>query len=550
MTATSQPPGQHPWSERVLGRVATAPASVKNARNRNTLAAPGAQFADASAPAAIDPSAEQFANSAADAEQGRRKIGTTAPRPSVSAEVVCGLVQVADAVAILLGGFASVEIFVGAFGSGVTFYSLYWLAIVVAAIVFLYIYRKSGGYRIQRLSHLTGQVGRAALVWGGTLSVLTTVGFAAKVVQNYSRVWTMLFSLLCFAALTLARFGVSLLIDHWSRVGRLTRAVAIVGAGELGQQIVGKIQSTHDGQIRIAGIFDDRLTRVPTEIAGCPVIGTTEDLVAQVRQSLIDEVIIALPLRAETRIGEMVAKLRTLPVDLRLSLDPIAGVFPMRGISETASIQMIEILDRPLKNWSGVAKWIEDKLLGTVLLVLAAPLMALIALAIRLDSAGPALFVQDRFGFNNNVIRVFKFRTMRQGETDPTGATRTVPGDPRVTWVGRILRRLSLDELPQLLNVVLGDMSLVGPRPHVMAMKAGDRLYHEAVGEYFLRHRVKPGMTGWAQVHGLRGEIDTPQRARERVDFDLWYIDNWSLWLDLKILFMTALVVLRQQNAY
>ena len=548
MTATSQPPGQHPWSERVLGRnaSATASASVRRGRGQKAVAASGSAYVDA---AAGDP-ATALDGASVGARPPRRAIGRRTPRSSVSAEVICGFVQVADAAAILLGGFVSVEVFVDAFGGGVTFYQLYWSAIVLAAIVFLYIYRRFGGYKIQHLSHLTWQVGRTALVWGGMLSVLTTIGFAAKVIQNYSRVWTMLFALLCFAMLTLTRFGVSLLIDHWTRVGRLARAVAVVGAGALGQEVIGKIQSMRDSQIRIAGIFDDRLTRVPSEIAGCPVVGTTDDLIAQVRQSLIDEVIIALPLRAEARIGELVAKLRTLPVDLRLSLDPIAGVFPVRGISETGSVRMIEILDRPFKHWSGVAKWLEDKMLGSVLLVLAAPLMALIALAIRLDSKGPALFIQERFGFNNNVIRVFKFRTMRQGETDPTGATRTVLGDPRVTPVGRILRRLSLDELPQLFNVLRGDMSLVGPRTHVMAMKAGDRLYHEAVGEYFLRHRVKPGMTGWAQVHGLRGEIDTPQRARERVDFDLWYIDNWSLWLDLKILFMTALVVLRQQNAY
>jgi exopolysaccharide biosynthesis polyprenyl glycosylphosphotransferase len=266
--------------------------------------------------------------------------------------------------------------------------------------------------------------------------------------------------------------------------------------------------------------------------------------------ALIDEVILALPLRAEARIGELVAKLRSLPVDLRLSLDPIAGEFPMHGITEVASIQMIEILDRPLKNWSAVVKWFEDKVLGTLCAILLAPLMAAIALAIRLDSGGPVFFVQERFGFNNNVIRVVKFRTMRVAEADPTGAARTTPDDPRVTRVGRVLRRFSLDELPQLFNVLTGDMSLVGPRPHVMAMKAGERLYHEAVGDYFLRHRVLPGMTGWAQVHGLRGEIETPENARARVAYDLWYIDHWSLWLDVKVLFLTLRVIFSGQNAY
>src|SRR5262249_40939807 len=158
-------------------------------------------------------------------------------------------------------------------------------------------------------------------------------------------------------------------------------------------------------------------------------------------------------------------------------------------------------------------------------------------------------FVQDRFGFNNEAIPVIKFRTMSREQTDPSGAARTKPGDPRVTRVGWILRRLSLDELPQLFNVFTGDMSLVGPRPHVVAMLAGERLYHEAVGEYFLRHRVRPGMTGWAQVHGLRGEIDSPEKARARVAYDLWYIDHWSILLDLRILFMTLRVIVSGQNA-
>jgi Undecaprenyl-phosphate glucose phosphotransferase len=314
--------------------------------------------------------------------------------------------------------------------------------------------------------------------------------------------------------------------------------------------VIAKLQTAKGAPVAIAGVFDDRLTRVPAAIDGCPVLGTTDDLIALVRRSLIDEVVVALPLRAEARIGELVAKLRSLPVDLRLSLDPIGGGFPIRGIEEVASIQMLEIIDRPLKNWSAVVKWFEDKILGIACVVAFTPIMGLIALAIRLDSKGPAIFTQERFGFNNNTIRVFKFRTMRMEETDPSGAARTIPGDPRVTRVGRILRRLSLDELPQLFNVLLGDMSLVGPRPHVVAMRAGGRLYHEAVGEYFLRHRVRPGMTGWAQVHGLRGEIDSPENAQARVTYDLWYIDNWSLWLDFRILLATVHVIVTGKNAY
>lgn len=513
-----------------------------------------APLVDAGAAAPPIVPANDDAAQVADAETVRalnvRRVEARGGLPSISPDVVAGIVQLLDVAAILLSGLGALVLYLVAIRGETIDYERYWLAVALGALLFPFVNRKAGGYVLQRFSQLTWQVGRVALVWAATLSMLTSLAFAAKVAEVYSRGWATLFAAFSFAAIGLIRIGVSLLMERWTRAGRLSRVAAVVGAGPLGQQIVERLLSAKDPQVRVAGIFDDRLTRVPSEIAGCPVIGTTDDLIAQVRKQLIDEVIIALPLRAETRIGDLVTKLRSLPVDLRLSLDPIAGVFPMRGISKAGSVQMIEILDRPLKNWSGVLKTIEDRVLGGLLLALAAPLMALIALAIRLDSRGPVLFKQERFGFNNNGIRVFKFRTMRIEQTDLTGAARTTPDDPRVTRVGHILRRLSLDELPQLLNVVLGDMSLVGPRPHVMAMMAGERLYHEAVGDYFLRHRVRPGMTGWAQVHGLRGEIDTPEKARARVAYDLWYIDHWSFWLDIKILFMTVRVILSRQNAY
>ena len=176
--------------------------------------------------------------------------------------------------------------------------------------------------------------------------------------------------------------------------------------------------------------------------------------------------------------------------------------------------------------------------------------MTLIALLIKLDSRGPVLFAQERFGFNNNVIRVLKFRTMYTDRGDISGAQRTVHNDSRVTRIGRVLRATSLDELPQLFNVLSGDMSLIGPRPHAISMKAGDHLYGDAIEEYVQRHRVKPGITGWAQVNGCRGEIDTVEKARARVEHDLFYIEHWSLWLDLKTLALTVPMLLSRQNAY
>jgi exopolysaccharide biosynthesis polyprenyl glycosylphosphotransferase len=207
------------------------------------------------------------------------------------------------------------------------------------------------------------------------------------------------------------------------------------------------------------------------------------------------------------------------------------------------------ILEPPLNGWHRAVKWLEDKLFGLLLLAAVGPLMVLISLAIKLDSRGPILFMQKRFGYNNKVIDVLKFRTMHVSCCDPSGAKRTIKDDPRVTRVGRVLRWLSLDELPQLLNVIRGDMSLVGPRPHAVAMMVENRLYHEAVEGYLQRHRVKPGITGWAQINGLRGEVDTIEKARSRVAHDLYYIENWSLGLDLRILVRTIFLVV-YEGAY
>ena len=505
---------------------------------------PGPVSASISPEAALVADVRVSSRGSAAPARSRRRQGT------ISSDVICGCAQLADAGAVLLSGAIAVTAYLTGLLGKIVDYERYWLAIALAAVIFPFVHRRVGGYTIPRLSQLTWQVGRMVLTLAATGSILTTLAFLAKVSPYYSRGWATLFLTLLFGTLASVRMGVSLLIQHWTRAGNLSRVVAVVGAGPLGQSVVAKLKAANDARVRILGVFDDRLTRVPTEISGTHVLGTTDDLISQVRHSLIDEVILALPLRAEARIGELVAKLRSLPVDIRLSLDPVSGVFPMQRVSETASIQMIEILDRPLKHWSGVVKSLEDRAVSAVLIALTAPIMVLIALAIWLDSRGPVFFVQDRFGFNNKAIPVIKFRTMSVEQTDRSGAARTKPGDSRVTRVGRILRRLSLDELPQLVNVLMGDMSLVGPRPHVMAMLAGERLYHEAVGDYFQRHRVRPGITGWAQVHGLRGEIDTPEKARARVAYDLWYIDHWSIWLDLRILLMTLRVILAGQNAY
>ena len=211
---------------------------------------------------------------------------------------------------------------------------------------------------------------------------------------------------------------------------------------------------------------------------------------------------------------------------------------------------VIDVADRPSADWDVVMKWLFDKIIGGLILIGVLPIMALVALAVKLDSRGPALFKQKRYGFNNDLIEVYKFRSMYTDQSDATAAKLVTKGDPRVTRVGRFIRKTSIDELPQLFNVLKGELSLVGPRPHAVLAQARERAFADIVDGYFARHRVKPGVTGWAQINGWRGEIDHDDKIRYRTEFDLYYIENWSLLFDLKILFLTPIRLLNTENAY
>ena len=268
---------------------------------------------------------------------------------------------------------------------------------------------------------------------------------------------------------------------------------------------------------------------------------TIDDLTELGRRKPIDRVIVVTRHIATDRLRAIAGKLRSLDVDADLlCLDT------ERGEGAAAAQMSLELIRRPLRGWDGMLKAAEDRAIALLVLPLALPLMALIALAIRLDSPGPALFRQRRHGLNNAEFQILKFRTMRwQGAASATGARQTARNDSRVTRVGRFLRATSLDELPQILNVLRGDMSIVGPRPHPVMMRTEDRLGHEIIPDYAQRHRVKPGLTGLAQINGSRGAMETIEQVHHRVEHDLRYIDNWSLPLDLGILAITPIRLLR-----
>ena len=467
----------------------------------------------------------------------------------ISEVVVSGTLQFLDFCGLVVSAIVSYAVYVyGHLGYGGYFF-LYTFSATGGAIIFIVILRMAQGYKFQNLANFGWQIRHISYVGAITTSLLITMAFLSKIGAMYSRGWVITWVLLSLATLGLIRVAYHYLIKRWNQTGRFVRTVAIIGACDEAKLLVAKLSGYSVEKFAIAGVFDDRLTRVPTSIGDYPVRGTVTDLIQFSQARRVDEIIIALPMQASKRIGTIVEKLRVLPADLRVCIEPVANAFPVSGVSETASVRMLDVLDRPLKHWSGTIKWIEDKVLSSVFLIVFGPVMLLIALAIKMESAGPVFFIQKRFGFNNQPVNVLKFRTMRIDQCDESGERRTVENDPRVTRVGRFLRTSSLDELPQFLNVLRGEMSIIGPRAHALAMKAGDQFYFDAVENYAQRHRVRPGITGWAQVNGLRGEIDTLDKAKQRVAYDLHYIDNWSLGLDIRIIAMTIKTIFTRQNA-
>ena len=381
-------------------------------------------------------------------------------------------------------------------------------------------------------------------------ALLFTIAFALKISSSYSRVWAMSWFLLSAGSLTLARFILSGWIAHLAGQGRFANRTVIVGTGEQAERLVAYLQRCDMVRTRIIGFVEDRKPHQARPDQGKKIVGGIDDLIRMIRHDLVDQVFIALPWSEETRIRAVSHRLAVTPIAIRLAPDLAAFDYPNHSIVQIAGLPMLKLFDRPISGWFRVAKGIEDRVLAAIFLFVLSPFILVIALAIKLDSRGPVLFRQPRYGFNNNLVQVLKFRTMYHHLGDPDATVLTTRDDPRVTRFGSFLRRRSFDELPQLINVLKGQMSLVGPRPHAVAATADGQFYYDAVEQYAARHRVKPGITGWAQVNGYRGETDTVDKIQKRVEYDLYYIDNWSVWFDLWIIMKTVMVLFKDERAY
>ncbi len=475
--------------------------------------------------------------------------GVAAKASGISPVVVRGCVRLADFLVVTLLGLAIAALYIDE--SYVASNPRYLAAIALTGFATVGVFELLRLYELRTFSSFVKKTPRVIFGWSIAFAVLVVGLFLLKMGSDVSRVWLTTWYLAGAAAFAGERMVLAWMMRSWAKNGRLYQRAVIYGAGAVTEDLIAQFEADSDQILRIAGIFDDRDDdRAPRAISGYPRLGGLNELVAMSRTTRLDLIIVALPLAAETRLTEVAKRLSVLPADIKMPARATTLRFSPRTYSHVGSVAMIDLYDRPLADWGTISKWLFDKFVGTIALVLLAPLMAAVAIAVKLNSRGPVLFRQKRYGFNNELIEVFKFRSMYTDRCDAAAVKLVTKDDPRVTNVGRIIRKTSLDELPQLFNVFLGDLSLVGPRPHAVQAKAGTQLYDEVVDGYFARHKVKPGITGWAQINGWRGETDTEEKIQKRVEHDLYYIENWSVFFDLYILLKTPGSLLKTENAY
>ncbi len=382
------------------------------------------------------------------------------------------------------------------------------------------------------------------------LTAFTIVLF--DVLTDVSRGVAAIYVAVSIAMLFLSRIGFRKVAWWLMDRGYIGQRVVIYGADrQVANRVLELLTIERLPHLKIIGFADDRKTRTDqSAIGSARFVGGFPELLKMAQDGELDQVIIALPKVQQERLDSIIDRLSAAAIDVCCMPREILELRSSYRLSFIGSLPVLSLWQRPIRDFDILVKGVQDRLLAIVALVVLSPIILLTAIAIKLESEGDILFVQKRFGFNNLEIGIFKFRSMYVDLQDVSGAERTQKGDERVTRVGKIIRRLSIDELPQLINVLRGEMSLVGPRPHATQMMVGDKFYFDAVEGYAARHRVKPGITGLAQVRGLRGEISTIDRAKKRVEYDTYYIDHWSPLLDLRIILETVFMIVWDRNAY
>lgn len=422
---------------------------------------------------------------------------------------------------------------------------------ILSSALFAIIAQLVGAYELPANLSVSQSVLRALNAWAGVTLFVMGVGVTLQnlvpMVAGDIYIW----SASCGLALALGRISMVLVTRSLRRQGLFDQRSAVIGTGQQAVDLVRYISQHEVLTLSLIGFFDDDVIASPDGYgASLPYLGNMDALLTAIRNDMVDRVIIALPMNQEKRVREIVSRLSETPVEIRIAPANECFSWTQNPLVVLGELPVVTLLDWPLSRRQQLLKAMEDRFLALIALLILMPLMIIIAIAIKLDSPGPVFFRQQRQGFNCRNFSILKFRTMYASSGYGDTVVQAQKKDPRVTPIGAILRRTSLDELPQLLNVLYGHMSLVGPRPHAASTRAGGRLFGEIAQSYPSRHNVKPGMTGWAQVCGWRGETQSEEQLLLRLEHDLYYVRHWSIWFDLHIMARTAIVVLRQHNAY
>ncbi len=444
--------------------------------------------------------------------------------------------------------FATIQLglFTAIFFYGVTYNQQYLIVSLLATLTFFFIGESFSLYRSWRTGYFKQIIFYTLLSWGVALIVVLFFLFFSKSSVAFSRVTIAIWFTLTFLILVGWRYAFAKFLEKMRAKGHNTRSVAIIGLTNGASRLIQQILDNPEIGYRITAVYDDRtLDRIDASYHHL-LDGSIEEGVAKAKNNEFDAIYIALPITAEERIKDILFKLGDTTANVHLVPDLFIYCLMNASMSHVGEIQTISVYNNPMQGANAVLKRVEDILLSSVILSLIALPLLFIAIAVKLTSKGPVLFKQDRYGLDGKKIKVWKFRSMTVTE-NAAKVVQATKNDARITPLGGFLRRTSLDELPQFFNALKGDMSVVGPRPHAVAH---NEEYRQQVDYYMLRHKVKPGITGWAQVNGWRGETDTVDKMEMRIRFDLEYIRNWSLWMDFKIVLFTVFRSFNDKNAY
>ena len=425
-----------------------------------------------------------------------------------------------------------------------TFTGHYMVLVIITFFISSYIYEQTNIYRTWRNGKLLAYIRDTLVGWGIIIAILIFIGYATKLSYRYSEQVMLTWFIVTPFALIASHIAVRTIANSLRKGGE-ARSVVIVGANETGFKLAERILEYPYLLMEVRGYFDDRdESRSPT--GSMPLLGRVSEVATYVREHGIQMIFISLPMSAQPRIRELLDNLNDTTASIYFLPDVYIFDLMQARFDNVGGVPVVAICETPFYGVDSVVKNVSDAVLAFLILVLLSPLMLCIALAIKLTSPGPAVFKQRRYGLNGEEITVYKFRSMTVSE-DGARIEQAQKDDPRITRIGAFLRRTSLDELPQFINVLQGRMSIVGPRPHAVAH---NELYRKIIRGYMLRHKVKPGITGWAQVNGFRGETKELEKMQARIEHDLHYLQNWSIWLDMWIIMRTVWVVMRRDNAY